>query len=81
MPMREPRRHRSVAVDGEGSSSLELRQAARAFGLEDPGRALELVEIGRETVVRHEPQVLDTNAFRSPRRSTARAFERSPALG
>ncbi|MGH2673209.1 MAG: hypothetical protein ACRDHC_09550 [Actinomycetota bacterium] len=47
-----------MPVDGEGTSSLELHQAARAFGLESPGRALELVEIGREAVVPDVPQVL-----------------------
>ncbi|MEX2406927.1 MAG: hypothetical protein WD834_06270 [Actinomycetota bacterium] len=72
MPMRKPGRHRSVTVDGEGASSLELGQAPRAFGLDDPGRALQLVEIGRESVVREEAEILDAELVQ---RRTKRAHE------
>jgi hypothetical protein len=70
--MCEPRRQRPVTVDGEGASSLELRQTARAFRLEDAGRALQLVEVGCEAVVRDEPQVLDAKLVQ---RRSKRAHE------
>jgi hypothetical protein len=61
-----------MTVDGEGATSLELRQAPRAFGLEDPGRSLDLVEVRREAVVPDEPQVLDAKLVQ---RRSKRAHE------
>jgi hypothetical protein len=52
LPLRQPRRRRQVAVDRVDLSTSELRQAATALELEDASRALDLIQVTGERLVR-----------------------------